>query len=68
MCLCTALEQVLDPIQLVVPVQPAVPTISALDEPVKCNCFGVLDEVEVKNALAGGIQKSKRSEVWACNA
>ena len=65
MCLCTALEQVLVPVQLVIPI--VVPTVFVLDEPVKCDRFGVLDEVKVKNALAGGIWKSRHSKVWACN-
>jgi hypothetical protein len=38
------------------------------EESVKNVCFGELDEVKVKNALAGRTQKPRYSEVWACNA
>jgi hypothetical protein len=44
--------------KVLVSVEPVVPVVLALDEPVKSVRFGVLDEVEVKNALASGKQKS----------
>ena len=63
-----ALIQIPDAVQPIDSIQAVVPAVCVVDAPVKCERFGLLDEVEVKNALAGGIRKSRHSEVWACNA
>ena len=64
----TGLDRGLDTVQLIDSIQPGVPAVSVVDAPAKGVRFGLLDDVEVKNALAGGIRKSRHSEVWACNA